>query len=205
MDLAIFSRASWSISWIGLHGRFFVGGAHQRDSRCRQTPVGSEYYLRHLRTSACGTRGQTGSRGTRPRTDLHERKGAERQFRPQHCLMRKEEQQQRQRKLQWCLNLKVLHVMTVYHPFLKCSIMRSGNPINLRIARIFIFFRVPAIGISNAMTNTAHCSAQKHTAAHKRRAAHSAQHTAANSSAEQHGKLRVARPVQANYCANLGL
>jgi len=65
------------------------------------------------------------------------------------------------------------------------------------MTRIF-FFRVPAIGISNAMTGTAHCSAQQHTAAHKRRAAHSAQHTVANSSAEQHGKLRVARPVQAN-------
>ena len=63
-----------------------------------QTPVGPKYYLRHLRTSACGTRGQTGSRGTRPWTDLHERKGAERQFRPQHFLMRKEEQQQRQRE-----------------------------------------------------------------------------------------------------------
>ena len=74
--------------------------------------------------------------------------------------------------------------------------MGKSNP---RITRIFIFFRVPAIGISNAMTGTAHCSAQQHTAAHKRRAAHSAQHTAANSSAEQHGKLRVARPVQANY------
>jgi len=83
-----FDRTVWSIlRWGCAPTRFAV-----------QTPAGSEYYLRHLRTSACGTRGQTGPRGTRPRTDLHERKGAKRQFRPQHFSMRKEEQQQRQRK-----------------------------------------------------------------------------------------------------------
>ena len=81
-------RAVWPIlRWGCAPTRFAV-----------QRPVGPEYCLRHLRTSAFGTRGQTGSSGTRPRTDLHERKGAERQFRPQHCLMRKDEQQQRQRK-----------------------------------------------------------------------------------------------------------
>jgi len=35
VNLAILSRVSWSITWIGLYGRYFVGGAHQRDPRCR--------------------------------------------------------------------------------------------------------------------------------------------------------------------------
>jgi len=56
-----------------------------------RTQVGSEYYLRHLRTCACGTRAKTSARGTRPRTDPHEGKDAERQFQQEHCFMRKEE------------------------------------------------------------------------------------------------------------------
>jgi len=76
---------------------------------------------------------------------------------------------------------------------------------NPRIIRIFIFFRVPAIGISNAMMGTAHCSAQQHTAAHKRRSAHSAQHTAAKSSAEhtQHVLSTIVSEAEARRVVGL--
>jgi len=89
-DGRYFYIAGINFDYHGYYMRHLRRSAQTRFA-LERTQVGSEYYLRQLRTCACGTRAKTSARGTRPWTDPHEGKVAERQFQQEHCLLRKEE------------------------------------------------------------------------------------------------------------------
>ena len=91
-DGVYFYTACINFDYHGYYMRHLRRSAPTRFA-LERTQVGSVYYLRHLRTCACRTRGKTSARGTRSRTDPHEGKDAERQLQQEHCLIRKEEQQ----------------------------------------------------------------------------------------------------------------